>query len=124
MVVGGTTGIGHALALGLADAGADVVASRTAAATRSDAVAARQSSSAGGGRCGIPSTSASAASLQSAARRLRSAPSAHVDIVVAAAGDHEARRDARDAAKADWNRILDTERDRACSARIRRLPRR
>ena len=67
VVVGGTSGIGRVLALGLADAGADVVATgrRPTGSTRSRP----KSSSAGGGRCACRRTPRNSASLE----RLRDA---------------------------------------------------
>ncbi len=51
VVVGGTSGIGRVLALGLAEAGADVVATARRAPLI-DEVAAQKSRPAAGGRCG------------------------------------------------------------------------
>ena len=104
VVVGGTTGIGRALALGLADAGADVVAT----GRRHDAV------------------DAVAAEIESRERRTLRHPSdvgdlvslhrlrdtclsafGQADIVVAAAGITK-RTAALDLAEAEWNQILDT----------------
>jgi len=104
VVVGGTTGIGRALALALADAGADVVAT----GRRADAV------------------DAAAAAIEARSRRTLRHPAdvgdreslmrfrdaclnafGHVDIVVAAAGITK-RVASVDMTDADWNRILDT----------------
>jgi NAD(P)-dependent dehydrogenase (short-subunit alcohol dehydrogenase family) len=104
VVVGGTTGIGRALALGLAEAGADVVAT----GRRQDAV-----------------NDVSAAIEQQGRRTLRHAADVgsleslrglhhacldafgHVDIVVAAAGITQ-RVATVDMSETDWSRILDT----------------
>lgn len=104
VVVGGTSGIGHAIALGLAEAGADVVAtgrreSHVDAAARD--VEAR-------GRRTIRQTSdvADAASLAALRDRCLSALGA-VDVVVFAAGVTK-RVPALEMTEADWQRILDT----------------
>jgi NAD(P)-dependent dehydrogenase (short-subunit alcohol dehydrogenase family) len=104
VVVGGTTGIGRALALGLADAGADVVATGRREAQVDDAAKAIEAK----GRRTLrqPSDVANRASLQ----RLRDACVAafgRVDIVVAAAGITK-RVPSVDMTEADWNQILDT----------------
>jgi NAD(P)-dependent dehydrogenase (short-subunit alcohol dehydrogenase family) len=104
VVVGGTTGIGRALALGLADAGADVVATGRRPQAVEDVSAAIEAR----GRRTLrhPADVGDAASL----RGLRDACLAafdHVDVVVAAAGI--TRRVATvDMTEADWNQILDT----------------
>ena len=104
VVVGGTTGIGRALALGLADAGADVVATGRRPAAVDDVSAAIERR----GRRTLrhPSDVGEHASLQ----RLRDAclgAFGHVDIVVAAAGITK-RMPTLDMSEADWNEILDT----------------
>lgn len=104
VVVGGTTGIGRALALGLADAGADVVAT----GRRPDAVDDVSAAIEQRGRRTLrhPADVGEQASLQ----RLRDAclgAFGHVDIVVAAAGITK-RMPTLDMSEADWNRILDT----------------
>jgi len=104
VVVGGTTGIGRALALGLAEAGADVVATGRREQTIDDAAKAIESR----GRRTLrhPSDVGSLASL----RRLRDACVAalgQVDIVVAAAGITK-RMPSLEMTEADWNQILDT----------------
>lgn len=104
VVVGGTTGIGRALALGLADAGADVVATgRRPAAVEDVSTAIEQR-----GRRTLrhPADVGDSAAL----RRLRDAcvtAFGQVDIVVAAAGITK-RVPTLEMAEADWNRILDT----------------
>jgi NAD(P)-dependent dehydrogenase (short-subunit alcohol dehydrogenase family) len=104
VVVGGTTGIGRALALGLADAGADVVAT----GRRPDAVENVSAAIEQRGRKTLrhPADVGEHQSLQ----RLRDAclgAFGHVDIVVAAAGITK-RMPTLDMSEADWNRILDT----------------
>jgi NAD(P)-dependent dehydrogenase (short-subunit alcohol dehydrogenase family) len=104
VVVGGTTGIGRALALGLADAGADVVATGRREQAIDDAAKAIEVR----GRRTVrhPSDVGSLASLQ----RLRDACVAtlgQVDIVVAAAGITK-RVPSLEMTEADWNQILDT----------------
>ena len=104
VVVGGTTGIGRAIALGFADAGADVVAT----GRRRDAVEAVAAQIEQRGRRTLrhPADVTSLASLLA----LRSAcldAFDHIDIVVAAAGITK-RVATLDMAEADWSRILDT----------------
>src|SRR5947208_11939190 len=104
VVVGGTTGIGHAIALGLADAGADVVATgRRANVVETVAAEIEQR-----GRRTVRHASdvGSLASL----RGLHDACVAalgRVDVVVAAAGITK-RMPSVDMSEADWNQILDT----------------
>jgi NAD(P)-dependent dehydrogenase (short-subunit alcohol dehydrogenase family) len=104
VVVGGTTGIGRALALGLADAGADVVPTgRRSGAVEEVAAAVEQR-----GRRTLrqPADVGDTASL----RRLADACLAafgHIDIVVAAAGITK-RVATLDMSEADWTQILDT----------------
>jgi NAD(P)-dependent dehydrogenase (short-subunit alcohol dehydrogenase family) len=104
VVVGGTTGIGRTLALGLADAGADVVATGRRKAAVDEVAAAIESR--GRRTLRVPADVGDAASL----RALRDA-SLHafgtVDIVVAAAGITK-RVPTVDMSEADWNQILDT----------------
>jgi NAD(P)-dependent dehydrogenase (short-subunit alcohol dehydrogenase family) len=104
VVVGGTSGIGRALALGLADAGANVVATGRRPEAVEDVSAAIEQR----GRKTLrhPADVGEHQSLQ----RLRDACLAtfgHVDIVVAAAGITK-RMPTLDMSEADWNRILDT----------------
>jgi NAD(P)-dependent dehydrogenase (short-subunit alcohol dehydrogenase family) len=104
VVVGGTTGIGRALALGLADAGADVVATGRRANIVDEVAATIESK--GRRTVRVASDVGDAASLQ----RLRDAcigAFEHVDIVVAAAG--VTRRVATlEMTDADWSHILET----------------
>jgi NAD(P)-dependent dehydrogenase (short-subunit alcohol dehydrogenase family) len=104
VVVGGTTGIGRALALGLADAGADVVATGRRPAAVDDVSAAIEQR----GRRTLrhPADVGDSASLQ----RLRDAclkAFGHVDIVVAAAGITK-RMPTLEMSETEWNQILDT----------------
>src|SRR5256885_3404208 len=104
VVVGGTSGIGLALALGLAGAGADVVATGRRGSAVDEAAAAIEAR----GRRTLrhPSDVGSLESLQ----RLRDACLAafgHVDIVVSAAGITK-RVATLDMSEGDWNQILDT----------------
>jgi NAD(P)-dependent dehydrogenase (short-subunit alcohol dehydrogenase family) len=104
VVVGGTTGIGRALALGLADAGADVVATGRRASAVDETAKAIEAR----GRRTLNHTS-DVGSLDSL-HRLRDACLAafgHVDIVVAAAGITK-RVATLDMTEAEWNQILDT----------------
>lgn len=104
VVVGGTTGIGRALAIGLAEAGADVVA-----AGRRRAIVDEVASIVEGlGRRTLrqPADVGDAASL----RALRDACLAEfgkVDVVVAAAGITK-RVATLEMSEADWSQILDT----------------
>jgi NAD(P)-dependent dehydrogenase (short-subunit alcohol dehydrogenase family) len=104
VVVGGTTGIGRALALGLAAAGADVVATGRRTSAVDEAATAVEAH----GRRTLrhPSDVGSLQSLQ----RLRDAcldAFGHVDIVVSAAGITK-RLPTLDMSEGDWNQILDT----------------
>ena len=104
VVVGGTTGIGRAIALGLATAGADVVATGRRADMVDDVAKAIE----GIGRTTLrqPADVGDRASLQA----LRDAclhAFGKVDIVVAAAGVTK-RVASVDMDEADWSRILDT----------------
>jgi len=104
VVVGGTSGIGRALALGLADAGADVVATGRRTSAVDEAATAIEAR----GRRTLrhPSDVGSLESLQ----RLRDAclgAFGHVDIVVCAAGITK-RVATLDMSESDWNQILDT----------------
>ena len=104
VVVGGTSGIGRALALGLADAGADVVAT----GRRQDAVDAVANDIEARGRRTLrhPADVGTLESLRGLQRACVDA-FGHVDIVVAAAGTTK-RVASLDMTEADWNRILDT----------------
>ncbi len=104
VVVGGTTGIGRAIALGLADAGADVVATGRHQNTVDEVSAAIERR----GRRTLRhpadvGDSASLASLRDACLNAFGT----VDIVVAAAGITK-RTPTIDLDEAEWNRILDT----------------
>ncbi len=104
VVLGGTTGIGHALSLGLARAGADVVAS----ARRIDLVEAVSQELVALGRrtLRLPSDVTDRASLE---RLLESALSTfgNVDILVNCAGKTK-RGATLDLSEADWEGILET----------------
>jgi NAD(P)-dependent dehydrogenase (short-subunit alcohol dehydrogenase family) len=104
VVVGGTSGIGRALAVGLADAGADVVATGRRRAMV-DQVA-KEIEARGRRTLRIDSDVADAASL----RKLCDAcvgEFGKVDVVVAAAGITK-RVPTLDMTEADWNSIIDT----------------
>jgi len=104
VIVGGTTGIGRTLALGLADAGANVVPTGRRANMVEEVASAVESK----GRRSLRATAdvAAADSLE----RLRDACLAAfgtVDIVVAAAGITK-RVSTVEMSDADWSRIIDT----------------
>jgi NAD(P)-dependent dehydrogenase (short-subunit alcohol dehydrogenase family) len=104
VVVGGTTGIGRALALGLADAGANVVATGRRQALVDEVAGAIEAR--GRRSLRVAADVADGASL----RALRDAcvsAFGHVDIVVASAGITK-RAPSADMDEADWNRILET----------------
>jgi len=104
VVVGGTSGIGRALAVGLASAGADVVAT----GRRTDMVDEVAGAIEATGRRTLrkPADVGDAASLH-ALRDACLAEFGAVDIVVAAAGMTK-RVASTETSEADWNRILDT----------------
>lgn len=104
VVVGGTTGIGRALALGLADAGANVVAT----GRRPDAVDEVSTAIEQRGRRTLrhPADVGEHQSLQKLRDACLSA-FGQVDIVVAAAGITK-RTPTLDMSESDWNRIMDT----------------
>ena len=104
VVVGGTSGIGRALALGLADAGADVVAT----GRRADAVDVVSAEIEHRGRRTLrhPVDVTSLSSLQALCDACLGALG-HVDVVVAVAGVTK-RVPTLDMNEEDWNRILDT----------------
>lgn len=104
VVVGGTTGIGRALALGLADAGADVVATGRRPASVDEVAAAIEAK----GRRTLrqPADVADRASLGALCDGCLEA-FGKVDVVVAAAGVTK-RVATLDMAEADWQTILDT----------------
>ena len=103
VVVGGTSGIGRALALGLADAGADVVATGRRQALVDDVAGAIE----GRGRrtlrqaCDVVDTASLTAVRDACLDRLGA-----VDIVVAAAGT-TMRRPSLDMRDEEWQRIVD-----------------
>jgi NAD(P)-dependent dehydrogenase (short-subunit alcohol dehydrogenase family) len=104
LVVGGTSGIGRALALGLADAGADVVAT----GRRADAVEAVSAAIEERGRRTLrcPADVSDAGSL-TALRDACLARFGRIDVVVAAAGTTK-RVATLEMSEAEWNRIFDT----------------
>jgi NAD(P)-dependent dehydrogenase (short-subunit alcohol dehydrogenase family) len=104
VVIGGTTGIGHALSLGLADAGADVIASARRAEQVEQTAAAIEAK----GRKTLRQTSdvASRASLE-ALRDAVLATFGKVDILVNCAGITK-RAPTLDFPEDEWDRIIDT----------------
>ena len=104
VVLGGTTGIGHALSLGLADAGADVVASSRRAEQVDQTAAAIEAK----GRKTLrhPSDVCQRATLESL-RDATLAAFGKVDILVNCAGITK-RAPTLDFDEAEWDRILDT----------------
>lgn len=104
VVVGGTTGIGHALSLGLADAGADVVAS----SRRAEQVAQTAAEIEAKGRKTLRRTSdvGDRASLQTLCDEVLQA-FGKVDILINCAGTTK-RAPTIDFPEEDWDRILDT----------------
>jgi NAD(P)-dependent dehydrogenase (short-subunit alcohol dehydrogenase family) len=103
VVIGGTTGIGHALSLGLADAGADVVAS----ARRAEQVEQTASEIEGKGRKTLRRTSdvQDRASLEALREEVLKV-FGKVDILVNCAGTTK-RAPTIDFAEEDWDRIID-----------------
>jgi NAD(P)-dependent dehydrogenase (short-subunit alcohol dehydrogenase family) len=103
VVIGGTTGIGHALSLGLADAGADVVAS----ARRAEQVEQTAAQIEAKGRKTLRRTSdvQDRASLEALRDEVLKA-FGKVDILVNCAGITK-RAPTIDFPEEDWNRILD-----------------
>ena len=104
VVVGGTTGIGRAIALGLADAGADVVATGRRQALVDEAAAAIEAR--GRRSLRVAADVADTASLR-ALRDACLAAFGQVDVVVAAAGITK-RVSSVDMDEADWQRIIET----------------
>ncbi len=104
VVVGGTSGIGHALSLGLADAGADVVAS----ARRMEQVesTAAEIEAKGKRSLRVPSDVADRASLQNLLDQTVS-QLGKVDILVNCAGKIK-RAPTLDFDEAEWTSIIDT----------------
>jgi NAD(P)-dependent dehydrogenase (short-subunit alcohol dehydrogenase family) len=104
VVVGGTSGIGHSLALGLADAGADVVATGRREAHIEEVAA--EIESRGRRTLRVPSDVADTRSLE----RLKDAcvkEFGKVDILLCVAGTTK-RVATLDMDEADWTRILET----------------
>jgi NAD(P)-dependent dehydrogenase (short-subunit alcohol dehydrogenase family) len=103
VVIGGTTGIGHALSLGLADAGADVVAS----ARRAEQVEQTASEIEGKGRKTLRRTSdvQDRASLEALREEVLKV-FGKVDILVNCAGTTK-RAPTIDFPEEDWDRIID-----------------
>jgi NAD(P)-dependent dehydrogenase (short-subunit alcohol dehydrogenase family) len=104
VVVGGTSGIGRVLALGLADAGADVVATGRRKDLIGDVASAIESRGRRSLRqaCDVEDV----ASLESL-REACLAEFGHIDILIAAAGRTK-RVASVDMTDADWNAIIDT----------------
>jgi NAD(P)-dependent dehydrogenase (short-subunit alcohol dehydrogenase family) len=104
VVVGGTTGIGHALSLGLADAGADVIAS----SRRAEQVAQTAAEIEAKGRKTLRRTSdvGDRASLQTLCDEVLRA-FGKVDILINCAGTTK-RAPTIDFPEEDWDRIIDT----------------
>jgi NAD(P)-dependent dehydrogenase (short-subunit alcohol dehydrogenase family) len=103
VVIGGTTGIGHALSLGLADAGADVIAS----ARRAEQVEKTAAEIEAKGRKTLRRTSdvQDRASIEALRDEVLKA-FGKVDILVNCAGITK-RAPTIDFPEADWNRIID-----------------
>jgi NAD(P)-dependent dehydrogenase (short-subunit alcohol dehydrogenase family) len=104
VVIGGTSGIGRAIALGLAEAGADVIAT-SRRLQRVEAVA-HEIEARGRRSLRVASDVADRASLQSLLEQSLAA-FGHVDILVNSAGRTK-RAPTLDYSEADWNDILDT----------------
>jgi NAD(P)-dependent dehydrogenase (short-subunit alcohol dehydrogenase family) len=104
VVVGGTSGIGRTLALGLAEAGADVVATARSAANLEAAAA--EIEARGRRTLRIRSDVTDRASLE-ALRDQVLAGFGRVDILVSCAGRTQ-RTPTLDVSEADWNAILET----------------
>jgi len=104
VIVGGTTGIGRALALGLADAGANVVPTGRRAAVVDEVAAAIEAK--GRRTLRMPADVGDAASLRALCDACLKA-FGRVDIVVAAAGVTK-RVPTIEMSEADWDRIVGT----------------
>jgi len=104
VVVGGTSGIGRALALGLADAGADVIATGRRQSAVDEVAAAIEAI--GRATLRLPTDVTDARSL-AALREACVATFGRVDILVAAAGITK-RSATLDMTESDWNQILET----------------
>src|SRR5205085_6092878 len=99
VVIGGTSGIGRAIALGLAEAGADVIP--TSRRMEQVEVAAREIEACGRRSLRVASDVADRASLQRVLEQSLEA-FGHVDILVNSAGRTK-RTPTLDAAEEDWN---------------------
>jgi NAD(P)-dependent dehydrogenase (short-subunit alcohol dehydrogenase family) len=104
LVVGGTSGIGRALALGLADAGADVVATGRRAALVEEVAAEIERK--GRRTTRVPADVNDVEALERV-RQACLATFGRIDILVCAAGITK-RVSTLDMAEADWQRIIDT----------------
>jgi NAD(P)-dependent dehydrogenase (short-subunit alcohol dehydrogenase family) len=104
VVIGGTSGIGRAIALGLAEAGADVIP--TSRRTEQVEVAALAVEARGRRSLRLTSDIADRASLQSVLDQSLAA-FGHVDILVNSAGRTK-RAPTLDFAETDWNDIIET----------------
>lgn len=104
VVVGGTSGIGKAIALGLADAGADVVVTGRRAANVEEV--AGEIEARGRRSLRLPADVADAAALD-ALKQAMVDTFGRIDIMVYAAGTTK-RVSSLDMAEEDWQRILDT----------------
>jgi len=104
VVIGGTTGIGRAIAMGFADAGADVVASSRRPEQVDEAAAAIESK--GRRTLRVPCDVADRSSVQ-ALHDAALAAFGKVDILVNAAGI-TFKAPAANLAEADWQRVMDT----------------
>jgi len=104
VVIGGTTGIGRAIAMGFADAGADVVASSRRPEQVDEAAAAIESK--GRRTLRFPCDVADRSSVQ-ALHDAALAAFGKVDILVNAAGI-TFKAPAANLAEADWQRVMDT----------------
>ena len=104
VVVGGTSGIGRAIALGLADAGADVVVAGRRAQLTTDV--AREIGTRGCRAMGMTANVTDTASVQALADQCLDAFGA-VDILVNAAG-RTIRRPTLEVSDEEWEEILDT----------------
>ncbi|MEN3336087.1 MAG: hypothetical protein V7641_5452 [Blastocatellia bacterium] len=104
VVIGGTSGIGRAIALGLAEAGADVIA--TSRRLQQVEAAAQEIEARGRRSLRVASDVADRASLQRVLDESRAA-FGQVDILVNSAGRTK-RAPTLDYSEADWNEIFDT----------------
>jgi NAD(P)-dependent dehydrogenase (short-subunit alcohol dehydrogenase family) len=104
VVIGGTSGIGRAIALGLAEAGADVIP--TSRRMEEIEAAAHEIEARGRRSLRVTSDVADRASLQRVLEQSLAA-FGHVDILVNSAGRTK-RAPTLDYSEADWNDIIDT----------------